>query len=237
MSWHYSRVLVEAYSAASSSDGNACAPLSATNTQETSSLHGKTMDVSTRSQSGMTCSPSTESLGVAWWILSLAASRAKTFQSQEVARDLTATVAVCGLKWPESLAKLHPDECLWKTRQCLLFEDSGESLETWPKWGSTQGTEFWEATPPGAVRMESASGYSLMRPIASDGLRHKFKLKSLIRKNHQDGNLSEQLARVYQKKLTPLASEILMGWPETWTDCDASATASVQSWCVSHGKF
>jgi len=74
-----------------------------------------------------------------------------------------------------------------------------------------------------------------MRPIASEGLRHKFQINQLIRKNHQDGSLSEQLARVHQVKITPLASEILMAWPETWTDCAASATDNFQHWCDSHG--
>jgi hypothetical protein len=85
--------------------------------------------------------------------------------------------------------------------------------------------------------MESESGYSLMRPTASDGLRHKFKLSSLVRKGHQDGNLSEQLARVHQVKLTPLASEILMGFPETWTDSSPLEMHKWHTWQQQHGGF
>jgi hypothetical protein len=142
-----------------------------------------------------------------------------------------------GEKWPESLARYDRDSSLWRTRQCLLFEDSAESLETFPSWGIAQGGELWAVTPPGDALMESACGLSLMRPMAKEGYRHKFKLDSLIRKNHQDGNLSEQLARVHRVKLTPNACEILMGWPETWTDLKPLETGSVQSWLRSHGEF
>ena len=39
-----------------------------------------------------------------------------------------------------------------------------------------------------------------------------------------DGNLQEQLARVYRKMITPKCAEIMMGYPEGWTDLDRSET-------------
>jgi hypothetical protein len=188
-------------------------------------------------QSGTMCEHSTATLGGGELISSAEDFHAKTCQLPARAQESTESEADYGRICGESLAKFDPVSYSWKTRQCLLFEDSGECLETFPQWGFTLGMELWEATPPVGAQMVNESGFSLMRPIASDGLRHKFKLQSLIRKGHQDGNLSEQLARVHQKKLTPLASEILMGWPETWTDLKPLEMVSVQSWQHSHGKL
>ena len=47
----------------------------------------------------------------------------------------------CGKKWRESLAKLDPNSLLWKIPQCSLLEDSEQSLEIWPKWGSMRSGE------------------------------------------------------------------------------------------------
>lgn len=163
-------------------------------------------------------------------------SHAKTSQLQEEEPALTASEADFGERWPESSARWDHESSLWRTRQCLLFEDSEESLETWPQWGFTRGTEFWEATKPVGVRTESGCGSSLMRPTASDGLRHKFQVRSLIRSGHQDGNLSEQLARVHGLKLTRTACEILMGWPLMWTACEPLGMVNVQDWLRLHGE-
>lgn len=189
------------------------------------------------SQSGTTYAPSTADHGAEELTSCAAASRVRTSAPQEKEPASKVNGLDCGEKWPESLAKYDRNTSLWRTRQCLLFEDSEESLEIFPSWGIAQGGELWAVTPPGDALMESASGLSLMRPMAKEGYRHKFKLDSLIRKNHQDGNLSEQLARVYRVKLTPNACEILMGWPETWTDLKPLETGNVQSWLHSHGKF
>ena len=235
MSYTYLQDAGAESSAASFSDITLFAPLKSNHTAAACSCNGSGMACCHASPCGMTCEPSTVGLGGGGLMSSAEASRVRTSQSLERPQALMAGEAGCGEKWPESLATLRPDGSLWRTRQCLLFEDSDESLETWPEWGFTRGMEFWAATQPGAVRTESESGYSLMRPIASDGLRHRFKLESLIRKGHQDGNLSEQLARVHRKKLTPLASEILMGWPEMWTDCAPLETGNVRNWLHSHG--
>jgi hypothetical protein len=164
-------------------------------------------------------------------------SLAKTYQSQGEEMELKENEAGFGRKWPESLAKYNPNTSSWRTRQCLLFEDLGECLETFPKWGIMQDGECWAVIPPEIVVMANESGFSLMRPTASDGLRHRFKVESLIRVNHGDGNLTEQLARVYRLKLTPLACEILMQFPEMWTDSNQLETHKFQSWQQQHSQF
>ena len=52
----------------------------------------------------------------------------------------------------------------------------------------------------------------------------------LIRKNHADGNLQEQLMRLYQRMTTPRCQEILMMWPEGWTDSKPLEMAGFQQW-------
>jgi hypothetical protein len=237
MSWLYSQALVAEYSEGISLDGEQSALWNGTPTQRASWLPGKMTGACRLSRSGMTFRPLTDDLGEAALMSYLEAFPVRTFQSQEKAKESLGSDPAFGGRCGESLAKLDPGSSLWKTRQLLLFEDSGECLEIWPDWGITQGTECWAITPPAGVRKASASGLSLMRPTASDGLRHKFKLEHLIRKGHQDGNLSEQLARVHHVKLTPNAGEILMNWPRGWTDLKPLATDKFRQWRNSHGKF
>jgi hypothetical protein len=236
MSWLYSQALVVEYLAGTYLDGEQSAPSSSTPTPQSFLSPDKMTAFSRLSRFGMTFAPLTDDLGedVLTWFL--AGFPVRTFQSQEKAKESLGSDPAFGGRCGESLAKLDPGSSLWKTRQLLLFEDSGECLEIWPDWGITQGTEFWAITPPAGVRKASASGLSLMRPIASDGLRHKFKLEHLIRNGHQDGNLSEQLARVHQVKLTPNAGEILMNWPLGWTDLKPLAMDRFLRWQNSHGK-
>jgi hypothetical protein len=185
----------------------------------------------------MMSAPSTELRGKEKSMSSAEDSRAKTSQSQGKVMELTEEEAGYGEKWPESLAKYNPNTSSWRTRQCLLFEDLAELLETFPNWGIMQDGECWAVIPPEIVVMANESGFSLMRPTASDGLRHRFKVESLIRVNHGDGNLTEQLARVYRLKLTPLACEILMQFPEMWTDSNQLETHKFQSWQQQHSEF
>jgi hypothetical protein len=237
MSWLFSQALVEAYSEANSSDGAPFVPSNGTATPQAYLLPDRMTGSWSRFPSGMTCGALTASHGEALLTWFLAGSHAKTSPLLEKGQESTESAAECGNIWPESLAKYDPATFSWKTRQCLLFEDSGECLETWPKWGTTRGGECWAESPWDFVAVENDCGSSLMRPIASDGIRHRFKVAQLIRKNHQDGNLTEQLARVHQVKLTPLASEILMDWPETWSALKPLETDKFQQWLRSHGKL
>lgn len=48
-----------------------------------------------------------------------------------------------GLRCTELLARYDREKSLWKTHQCLLFEDSTELLETFPKSGMTVDGQLW----------------------------------------------------------------------------------------------
>ena len=63
MSWLYSRALVEAFSGASSSDGEPCAPLSVMPTPHKFWRRDKMIEASNLSLFGLTCAVLTEDLG------------------------------------------------------------------------------------------------------------------------------------------------------------------------------
>ena len=73
-------------------------------------------------------------------------SHAKTFQSQENMKGLKVNVRDFGLRCSESLAKYDREKSSWRTPQCLLFEDSIELLENFPKSGMTVDGQLWELT-------------------------------------------------------------------------------------------
>ena len=218
MSWLFSQVLVEEFLQENSLDGERSALLNGTHMQQAFCSPDKMTEFCRLSRFGMMFKPLMEHRGKELLMWFQGDFPAKTSALPGEGRASKENEVGCGDTWHASLAKYDQNSRSWKTRQCLLFEDSGESLEIWPKWGMTHAGECWAETPLDSVATETGYGLSLMRPIASDGLRHRFKLSQLVRTNHQDGNLSEQLARVHQVKLTPLACEILMDWPETWSE-------------------
>jgi hypothetical protein len=237
MSYTYLQESGEESSAASFSDIEQSVLLNLNLTADESCSKGSETESCQSSQSGTMSAPSTELRGKEKSISSAGDSLAKTSQLLGKVMELTEEEAGYGEKWPESLAKYNPNTSSWRTRQCLLFEDLAELLETFPNWGIMQDGECWAVIPPEIVVMANESGFSLMRPTASDGLRHRFKVESLIRVNHGDGNLTEQLARVYRLKLTPLACEILMQFPEMWTDLNQLEMHKFQSWQQQHSEF
>jgi hypothetical protein len=99
-----------------------------------------------------------ESHGAAWWISSLAASRAKTSLSPEKEEDLTVSEAASGLKCLGSLARFDLDSRLWKTHQFSLLGDLEPFSETWPRWGMMRGGECWELSTPELRTNENESG-------------------------------------------------------------------------------
>lgn len=91
-------------------------------------------------------------------------SPAKTSAPLVVVQESKASEVDCGARWNESLAKFDPVTCSWKTRQCLLFEDWGESLEAWPSWGIMRNGECFHARMPVAFTYANASGLRLPTP-------------------------------------------------------------------------
>ncbi len=169
MSWHFSRALEEAYSGANSSDGAPSAQSSGTPTQGTCWSPGKTTDALSRSRSGMTYRPSTDTHGEAVLTWCLAASLVRTSAPQEKAQASPEPVAACGRTWHASLARYDPASSSWKTHQFSLLGDLEPFLETWPRWGMMRNGECWELSTPAHRTSENASG-SWPTPTRNDAV-------------------------------------------------------------------
>ena len=237
MSWHFLQEGGEAFWPDACLDGAPSALLKLMPAQEKSCLTDKEMELSSNSQFGTTSKLSTAQPGVAMLTSLLAGSHAKTLAHAEKGKELMEKGLVFGQKWQESFAKL--DQCTrsWKTRQCSLLGGLDEFSETWPEWGWMQDGECSEL--PALERRIIEPGFSwLLTPTAQSWKAWTFRnpLK-LIRKNHADGNLQEQLMRLYQRMTTPRCQEILMMWPEGWTDSKPLATDGFRLWLQEHGGF
>jgi hypothetical protein len=237
VSWHYSLALEEAFSEACSLDGAPSAPWRSTPTALDDSCSDRMKGTCHRSPFGMMFVPSTDAHGEAVLTWFREGFPARTSASQEKARASAESVAGYGAKWPASFARYNRDTHSWKTAQLSLFEDLERSLEIWPRWGWMQGGVCWAASQPAFVSNESGSGLSVQAPTASDCYDPRFRLKSLIRPHHPNGNLKEQWAQRYQTRITPTVTEILMTWPEGWTDCAPLETGRFHSWLNSHGRY
>jgi len=168
MSWHFSRALAAAFSAASCSDGERSAPSKTTHTHGTFWSPDRTMDASPRSRSGMTFEPSTEDPGLEKWMSFLAASPARTSAQPEAGRESTENAPVSGQSLHGSFVKFDPDTLSWRTRQCSLLGDSDVFSETWPAAGEMRAGTCWERLTRVPRTGESESGYSLPTPTVTD---------------------------------------------------------------------
>ena len=247
MSWHFSRAVEEEYSRVKSLDGKLCVLSNTTNTQETFSKQDKTTDALSYSQSGTMCEPSTGSLGVDWWMSSLAASRAKILvpqttkpkESQEAGRG-------CGRKWQELSLRCVPRTYSLKTLQCLWDEDLPWSSVTLPKWGMMRHGELWGLAMPALPTSGNDAGYMptilktqiLEKESPMDAGQIQVSPSGYVQKtskNGEPGSAIWPLWMLYHGYLpTPTAAEHFMGYPMGWTDSQGSATHRFREWLQSH---
>jgi len=145
--------------------------------------------VSTTPQSGTTYAPSTGDPGADAWILSLAASRAKTSHAPANALALKVRALASGMKCSASLAKCDPDSCSWRTCQASLLP--GERWEpfsgAWPRAGMMCcGTAYRRRS---AVPRTGGTGGGLWRtPTREDSQDRAF-----ARNNRGEPKLSAQV--------------------------------------------
>jgi len=231
MSWLFSRVLVEEYSAVTYSDGKPCAQSNKTLMPQAYWSHDKTMEPSRRSRSGMTFAHLTESRGrelLTWY---REAFRAKTYQSTAKATDSTASVRVSGRKWSESFAKLDLVSFLWKTVQCSLFEDSEPYWLIWPKWGSMRsGAVCRQKT---LVRYTRENEFGLLpTPRCHDAV--PMHISEMKRKSPCLAALVMFPESGKGGEINPEFIESLMGWPIGWTGLDVLEMDKFQEWQQQH---
>ena len=168
MSWLFSRALVEAFSEASSLDGEPCAPLSVMPTLHKFWRNDKTMEFSKLSQFGLTCSILTADHGEALLMSFLAGFPARTSAQLGRAQESKGVDPVSGLSLPASLAKFDPATSSWRTAPSLLAEVSEPFSGTWPRCGTMRNGSSW------GLRMlelpTSEIGYGFWpTPLATEG--------------------------------------------------------------------
>lgn len=167
MSWLYSRELVVAFSAATSSDGARSALSSSSPTPQAFLSPDKMTEFSRPSRSGMTFGPLTEDLGEALLTWFLADSRVRTYQLPGMEPESTVSDQDFGEKWHESSVRYDRDSSSWRTHRCLFEEDLPWSSVTLPSWGMTLDGVLWE--PPTSGRPISVIASGLWQtPVADD---------------------------------------------------------------------
>jgi hypothetical protein len=217
MSWLYSQALVEEYLAGNFSDGEQSVPSNGNRIQQAYCAPDKMTAFSRLSRFGMTYKPLTENRGEELLMSYLAGFHAKTSAQQEKAQVLTESEAECGEKWQGSFTKYNPDSSSWKTHQCSLLGDLDEFSETWPQWGLMRDGECWELMPLVHPIKESAFGFTVPTPVASDGTtgsligkndsfyETKTGMPRKVNQNGKDGSVG--LGRLVKMWPTPQASD------------------------------
>jgi len=200
MSWLFSQVLVGEYLGDICSDGEQSVQSNGNHIQQAYCLPDKMTEYSRLSRFGMMFKPLTENLGEELLMLYLADFHAKTLVQQEKEQELKENALGCGERWQGLLARLDQSSFLWKTVQCSLLEDSEQSLEIWPNWGSMRNGVCWEQMMWEQTTTENEYGYWLT-PTATaisgrsqEAMEYRTKQReSQGHKTVQPGNLAEQV--------------------------------------------
>jgi hypothetical protein len=247
MAWLISKKLMQDYENSPSSLGQAAeyleenslggepfVPLSGMPTQQAFLFPDKTTTAWKRFPSGMMCRPLTGNLGedLLMWYREVFLAPTSPAPGREQA--LTETQAPCGNTWRESLAKYDPVTHSWRTRQSLLFEDSTECLEIFPRWGTMLNGELFPQQVWGLPISEIECGFLPFypTPVASS---HKSR-------DNAGGSGGRKWAKkngtlVPYSQMHPNFYESLMGFPINWTDCDAVEMPKFQLWLQQHGEY
>jgi hypothetical protein len=265
MSWLFSRVLVEEYSAAYDSGGEPSVQLSVISTPQPFWYRDKTTDFSRLSRFGLTWKHLTVDRGEELLTWFRAGFRVRTSAQPDAGQELTVNDRDCGESLHESLAMYDPDLRSWKTLQCSLFGVLAEFSGTWPCWGTMRDGVCWGRKTPSFilaihVRITNGKGFGFWpTPRAQEsgkwqwnGSRNK-KMLTLSGKvdkfptptardsksgaGRQPNGHTPQLAEVIGGQLNPNWVEWLMGWPIGWTELEPLGTDKFQQWLRSHGKF
>ena len=168
MSWHFLQEQGAGFWEGNSLDGAPSALLRLIPIAEKCSSPASETECLTPFQSGMTCEPSTATLGADTLTLCLEDSPARTFPYLGGGLDLAGSDPASGVKWRESSVKFDHDSRSWRTAQPLLLGDSEPFLETWPAWGWMRNGESSGRTMPALPTAETESGF-WPTPLASDG--------------------------------------------------------------------
>ena len=167
MSWLFSRVLVEGFSAGTCSAGGACAPWSARPMPPVFCWPDRMTGFSRLSRFGMMCEPLMDGHGEGLLTWFRAGFRVRTSAAPGKGLESRGSEVDCGRSLSGSLARWDRDSCSWRTHQFSLLGGLELFSETWPRWGMMRGGECWEHTTPGHLTSGIGSG-SWPTPRASE---------------------------------------------------------------------
>jgi len=234
MSWLFSQVLVEEFSAACCLDGGPCVQLSVMPTPHRFSRNDRMMGCYRLSRFGLTCAVLTPRHGEALLTWYRAVSRARTLRSAAMAQELKEANPAYGNTWSESSAWFDLRSCGWKTHPCSLSEVLPWSSVILPKWGMTRSGDVFQRLNAERRIVVSGSG-SWPTPVAS--MAKGSSPGSLIRKCGRDRSrdrLDHALMAAHGGHPNPEWVEWLMGWPIGWTDLKPLAMDRFQQWWMLH---
>jgi len=239
MSWLFSQALVEAYSAASSLDGEPSVPLNGKPTQQAYCAPDKMTAFFRLSRFGMTYKPLMADRGEELLTLYLVDFHARTSVPQVKAQELTENDQECGEKWLASLGKYDLDTSLWKTHQCSLLGDLDEFLETWPQWGLMRNGEFWEVKNLAHHIQGTEFGLSHPTPLKTDHFKFlRFRKESVLKSTFGMHRNSIAYWMTANHGKIPSVAWIYwgMGWPNGWANLNVLEMDKFQSWQQQHGE-
>lgn len=172
------------------------------------------------------------------WLMSLPQDSPASRSRSRACDKARKTNVICGPRRETSFAWFDRESSSWKTSQaCLLNATYSEFLATWPSAGLMRDGVCWAVTTPGRSRTAKECGLSLLRPTAQCWKAWTFRnIAPLVRRHHSDGNVQEQFARLFGRMITPESNEILMLWPEGWTDLKPLAMDRWQQWLSWRGE-
>jgi len=237
MSWLFSRALVEEYLGGICLDGEPSVQSSGNPIQQAYLPQDKMTDFSRLSPFGMTFKLLTENLGEELLTLYLEDFRARTSAPQEKAQELTESEAECGEKWQGSFARYNHDMHLWKTHQCSLLGDLDEFLETWPQWGLMRNGECWEQIPLDCPITENEFGCWL--PTMTVSMQNGCSSKRYKGSQEYRGSMPMEWIRTSKdcaQYFHPDYAELLMDFPDKWTDLKPLEMHKFQEWQQELGK-
>jgi hypothetical protein len=147
--------------------------------------------------------------------LSSAASHAKTFPLlMKMQKVLMETEAAFSLKSRDWLLKLDLKSFSWKTRQCSLLEDSTESVQSFPAWGTVVDLVLSQPPKLAPTTIENESTY-WPTPTASD-----WKRWNQTKPSRNGLTITVWFYQKFQKKISLNAIEKMMGFPYRWAQLD-----------------
>ncbi len=238
MSWLFSQALVEEYLGENFSDGEQSVQSNGSHTQQAYCAPDKMTDFSRISRFGMTYAPLTEIRGEELLTLYLGAFLVPTLVSQEKAQVLMEKPQECGKKWQGSFTKFSQDSFSWKTHQCSLVGDLDEFLETWPKWGLMRNGECWEQTRLDYPTGENEFGCWLPTPVTS--MWRGAAKKRFWGSQEYKGSFTTEWVRTSRdcaQYYHPDYAELIMDFPDKWTELKPLEMHKYQEWLQPHGGF